>query len=284
MNAEQGFRTDYLGQLLDVYYPRHFFAVFRSHELYSVEPFIGLLRPPVLDLGCGDGSIPKVLFGRPLEYGMDLSEPAVRAAKEKGAHEITLVGEAHAIPLASNHLGGVFSNCTLEHIPDMPALLSEIARVLKTGAFFVSTCLSPFYYTMNPIFRFLDRSSFRWLRSRMIAEENRLHNHVSIYEADEYRQMLEQCGMVLDRHTYYAPRPITEFCSKWDTASKYMIPFPVGLRHSGLLIKYLQLRYTTLSNKAKTVYKWHQAFSTLCYSRAGPGRVGAGQIIVARKI
>ena len=109
-----------------MYFPLHFFAVFRAHELHNVEPFIGLLEPPVLDLGCGDGLISNLLFGRPLEYGIDPSESAVESARRSRAYATTLSGDAHRIPLPDRSLGGIFSNCVLEHVPDLAALYREV--------------------------------------------------------------------------------------------------------------------------------------------------------------
>ena len=276
-------RTDYLEQLLHTYYPLHFFAVFRAHELYNVEPFIELLSPPVLDLGCGDGVISKLLFGHPLDYGIDISGSATKSAKATGAYKVVFSGDAHTMPLDSNSLGGIFSNCVLEHIPEMPSLIAEISRLLKPGAYFVATCLSPYYYTMNPIFRMFDKRLLKGLRRRMISQENKLHNHVSVLGIDEYRTIFAMNEMALEAHRYYATEPVANFCSKWDTTSKYIVPFPVMLTHSGALTKYLLLRYAKLSEKETTIKKWYEDFYALCYDRNDSNEVGVGQIIVAKK-
>ena len=83
-SSHRGARADYLSELLRLYFPLHFFAVFRAHELHNVEPFIGLLEPPVLDLGCGDGLISNLLFGRPLE-SMGSIRPSRQSSPRAGA-------------------------------------------------------------------------------------------------------------------------------------------------------------------------------------------------------
>ena len=276
--------TDYLKQLLDYYYPLHFFALFRSHELYSVEPFIHLLRPPVLDFGCGDGMITSILFGQAVDYGLDISRRATRLAAQKKAYRVTLLAGGPAIPLPSDSLGGVFSNCVLEHVAELQCTIREVARVLRSGAYFVATCLSPYYYTMNPVFNWVDTPLLGWLRRRMIREENKLHNHVSVHGVEEFQQMFHDNGMLLEAHNYYAPARVAELCNKWDTLSKYVVPYPVGLQHKGLLVRYLQLRYARLSSKRETVDKWYQEYRPLCYSRTHSHEIGVGQILVARKL
>ncbi len=277
-------RIDYLETLLSLYYPLHFFALFRAHELYSVEPFIKVLSAPVLDLGCGDGLIANLLFESSLDYGIDRSRSAVQQAKGNGVYKTVFHGNGHTLPFKDSSVGGVFSNCVLEHIPDMPGLIQEIARVLRPGSYFVATCLSPFYYTHNPVFKIFDKPLLRWFRRNMIAQENKLHNHVSVFSIQEYRQMFGYHNMVVEKHKYYATRTVAEICSTWDTASKYVIPLPLGLRHKGLLIRYLQLKYRLFAQKDVMVKKWYNELYEICYNRNDDDQIGVGQILVVRKL
>jgi len=285
MMRSETLRTDYLKLLLDAYFPLHFFALFRAHELYNVEPYIGLLNPPILDLCCGNGLISQMLFGHVLDFGIDRSENVVLAAKKRSTYKTVFHGDVHQIPLDSGSLGGIFSNCALEHIADLPSLVTEISRILKPGAFFIATALSPFYYTLNPVFKLFDRQPLRWLQRKMIAAENELQNHVSIVGVGEYRQLFESNGMSMDLHKYYATESVANFCNKWDTASKYVVPYPVGLRHKGVLVKFLSIRYGhRINSKEETVRRWYKQFYNLCYSRNDLNKVGVGQILVARKL
>ena len=180
-------------------------------------------------------------------------------------------------------MGGVFSNCVLEHIPDLEKLVSELARVLRPGACVVATGLSPFFHTLNPMFRFFDRSGGRWIRRRMMREEDRLHHHVSVHCMEEYRRMFEEKGFVVETLRYYAHPPLARFCLAWTSAVKYVVPYPAWLTHNGLLRRYLVVRYRYLADREKTIARWHERFSPLCYHRNGPGEIGAGLILVARK-
>ena len=285
------FRVDYLKTLLDKYYPLHFFATFRAHELYNVQEYIPLLQQPILDLGCGDGQIAHILFGKRLEYGLDVSEEALEIAKEKKYYKSSFLNDAHQIPLPSSSLGGIFSNCALEHIPRMPELIKELSRTLKPGAYFVATCHSPHYYTLNPYFSFCDKPHLQWVRRWMIKQENKAHHHVSILSTQEYERYFSENQMVLEKVKFYGPLPLAKFVMLWDTASKCSpLGFFTGkVAHNGSLIKYLRWRYGRINrlfniSKAEQIEHWYKKYAALCYSKCGNGEVGTSQILVARKV
>jgi SAM-dependent methyltransferase len=91
------------------------------------------LRPSrTLEVGCGDGALLSELhrrgFGGALA-GVEISEAAVRIARERPELELVELYDGSALPFpdASYELG-VLSH-VLEHVPDPPALLREVARV-----------------------------------------------------------------------------------------------------------------------------------------------------------
>lgn len=281
--ADDSKGTNYLKELLTIYYPMHFFALFRAHELRSVAPYLDLLQDPILDLGCGDGRIAELLFQRELAYGIDVDARAVHRAEQLGEYTQTWCQSAHAIPLDDNTLGGIYSNCVLEHIPDIPGLIHEISRVLKPNSYFVGTAMTPHYYAMNPVFQQLNRSGWQWLRQRMIDTENRVHHHISLYDKDEYAEMFAAAGMVLEQHAYFAPQPVVDFYACWDTLSKYWFPLQPRLNHHGLLMMWLQV-WHRLENKAKRIEKWQAQLDSLYQMPTSADEIGAAQILVARKL
>jgi SAM-dependent methyltransferase len=96
----------------------------------------------VLDLGSG-GGIDVILSARRvgptgLAYGLDMTDEmlalARRNATEAGvANAIFLKGVIEQIPLPADSVDGVISNCVINLSADKPAVLTEIARVLKPG-------------------------------------------------------------------------------------------------------------------------------------------------------
>jgi SAM-dependent methyltransferase len=96
----------------------------------------------VLDLGSG-GGIDVLLSARRVApsgvaYGLDMTEEMLSLARRNAAEARIdnarfLEGEMEAIPLPSEAVDVVISNCVINLSADKPAVLAEIARVLRPG-------------------------------------------------------------------------------------------------------------------------------------------------------
>jgi SAM-dependent methyltransferase len=96
----------------------------------------------VLDLGSG-GGIDVLLSSRRVGpsgtvYGLDMTDEmlalAQRNAREAGASNVHfLKGLIEAIPLPADSVDVVISNCVVNLSTDKPAVLGEVARVLRPG-------------------------------------------------------------------------------------------------------------------------------------------------------
>ncbi len=126
-----------------------------EHWWRSVGPFATLrhLNPPrfrffdrfipswtglrVLDLGCGGGLTAEVLAKRGAAViGVDRSLPSLRIARRHAAGELAIGyagGDAGALALADSSVDVVVCVDVLEHVPSVPRVLAECARVLKPG-------------------------------------------------------------------------------------------------------------------------------------------------------
>lgn len=106
----------------------------RWSKLVAAE-FLGRLdaptRPRWLDLGCGTGALSAAVAGRGTEdvYGVDPSAGFVghAAANVRGRF---IVGDAQRLPFPDGTFGVVVSALVLNFIPDLPAALAEVHRVL----------------------------------------------------------------------------------------------------------------------------------------------------------
>jgi SAM-dependent methyltransferase len=96
----------------------------------------------VLDLGSG-GGIDVILSAKRvgptgIAYGLDMTDEmlalAQQNARDAGAANVHfLKGIIEQIPLPANSVDVVISNCVINLSTDKPAVLTEIARVLKPG-------------------------------------------------------------------------------------------------------------------------------------------------------
>lgn len=103
-----------------------------------------------LEVGCGGGILSESIAGMGfITTGIDPSERSLYCAREHSIMEglsITYVtGRGEELPFQDNSFEAVFCCDVLEHVRDVPKVISEIERVLKKGGIF-------FYDTMNRTF------------------------------------------------------------------------------------------------------------------------------------
>lgn len=102
-------------------------------------------RQRTLDVACGTGYGSEMLraAGAVWVVAVDLSIEAVMYAQARGRAERLhfLAADAVTLPLGAGAVDAVVSFETLEHVPDQPAFLREVARVLRPGGRFL--CSTP---------------------------------------------------------------------------------------------------------------------------------------------
>ena len=97
----------------------------------------------VLDVGCGGGLAAAWLVQRGATVvGMDLSRASLHvASRHTHGHghpeAVFMCGRAEALPCADASFDVVWCTDVLEHLPDLPAAITQIARVLKPGGLFL---------------------------------------------------------------------------------------------------------------------------------------------------
>jgi 2-polyprenyl-6-hydroxyphenyl methylase/3-demethylubiquinone-9 3-methyltransferase len=97
----------------------------------------------VLDLGCGGGLTTACLAQRGAAVvGVDLSRASLHVASchahgHGHAEPIFACGRAESLPFADASFDMVWCTDVLEHLPDLPTAIAQIARVLKPGGLFL---------------------------------------------------------------------------------------------------------------------------------------------------
>jgi 2-polyprenyl-6-hydroxyphenyl methylase/3-demethylubiquinone-9 3-methyltransferase len=86
----------------------------------------------LVDVACGGGLF--VPHARRLGYrhvGVDLNAAGLTVAKQQGGAVVQ--GDATRLPLRSASADVVVAGEVLEHVPDLPAVVAEVCRVLRPG-------------------------------------------------------------------------------------------------------------------------------------------------------
>jgi len=117
---------------LDRFYKRRFSSIINALE--------GFTYTKVLDAGCGDGELGKMLkdFKKVDVYGVDISRKGVEIAKKKGLRG-KVADISKKIPYADNSFDLVFASEAIEHVMNPDVFLKEIRRVVKPGGHILIT-------------------------------------------------------------------------------------------------------------------------------------------------
>ena len=108
-----------------------------SYWLFHRDRFLELLpRPPqrTLDLGCGEGRLPRDLKHRGYDViGVEVSPTLIAAAREADPDGDYRVADAASVPIQDASVDLVTAFMSLHDIDDMEAAVREVARVLVPG-------------------------------------------------------------------------------------------------------------------------------------------------------
>jgi 2-polyprenyl-6-hydroxyphenyl methylase/3-demethylubiquinone-9 3-methyltransferase len=115
-------------------------VVFFKRKLFT-ELNINALGKSALEVGCGGGILTEEIAHMGFDViGIDPSEQSIKTAIEhanaNGFRIRYEIGEGEALPYMDGTFDIIFCCDVLEHVHDVPKVISEIARVLKPGGLF----------------------------------------------------------------------------------------------------------------------------------------------------
>ncbi len=141
--------------------PNFYLSIEKRYDTQDIVDFFGISKrmnagrawykgKRLLEIGCGLGkySIEAAARGAREVCGIDINEEGIRFATAKtqqlGLANVSFQAmSACRLQFEDNAFDGAFSHTVLEHLPDVPAALAEVYRVLKPGAEFIFT-FNPF--------------------------------------------------------------------------------------------------------------------------------------------
>ena len=167
---------------------------------------------PILDIGCGDGHFAQILFGEPLDVGIDPQEREVEKARKTGAYRDLAVCFGDNIDRPDGSFQTVLSNSTLEHIPDVKPVLVEAARLLSAeGRFYITIPTDQLQRASLPS-RFLRMFGLSGAAGRYEVRYNQFWRHYQTHSLDDWEKLFDEAGLdVVDRQTYCGPSLVAWF-------------------------------------------------------------------------
>lgn len=192
---------DLLGQLIEQFWFVPSDALLRAveAEVWSRQSF----THPVLDIGCGDGSVSKFIYSQQgrLEVGIDTDCRAVKQAEISGVYGKAICANATKMPFKNESFKTVVSNSTFEHIRNDVAPIAEVARVLEPGG--------RFFFTV-PSNRFPKMLSQLGLKKEELRRLNKRINHFHYRSPKEWGVILSRFGLRLTHFEYYFPKELVK--------------------------------------------------------------------------
>ncbi|EKQ67283.1 methylase involved in ubiquinone/menaquinone biosynthesis [Leptolyngbyaceae cyanobacterium JSC-12] len=164
----------------------------------------------VVEVGCGPGNLFANLGGNPkLLIGIDVAPGSLEMAQKLGY--VPLLADAHNLPLISGFADIVAVNATLHHCQDMEKVLTECARLVRSGGVLVidhDPQLSAWNYKglglllykmrLGIIYRFLLRDLYVPDEERMKALATEVHHKPGHgVTAALFRETLEPLGFAV---------------------------------------------------------------------------------------
>jgi SAM-dependent methyltransferase len=274
---------DYLTDLLSAYWFAPPVALWRAVELrVAAEEWY---ERPLLDLGCGDGLIGRVLFGTEgcVDVGLDPWMDQLRQAARSGAYRHVDLADGHHLPYPDGAFATVFSNSVLEHIPGVGTVVREVGRVLKPGGRFILTVPSDVFRTLlDGYVRRMEAGDVEGAGAYAATVDARLEHH-HYHTPDEWQRLLAAAGMTLEKARYYIPEQVERL---WDRVNGRYGVYSIGQRRTawGLLVspRLRPLGYQALLRRV-VVRRLSRRWRPYYEMDVPPGERGGGLLIVARK-
>jgi SAM-dependent methyltransferase len=98
---------------------------------------------PLLDVGCGTGSLAAAMAARRPAVGVDVAVPYVAYGRAQAAGPVFVAGEASRLPFADGAFAGAAAQLVLNFVGDPVAAVREMRRIVRRGGV-VAACVWDF--------------------------------------------------------------------------------------------------------------------------------------------
>lgn len=168
---------------------------------------------PTLDLGCGEGKVSSIIFDQIIDIGLDIDANQVKKAKLTKAYQHLVTADGRFLPFTDESLGLVFSNCVIEHIPNLENVLKEVSRVLRRSGYFVFTVPSENFanYLFFPVL--LIKLRLKRIAQYYSIQRNKRLNHFNVFSQEIWKRKLRDLNLEVATMEEYLSKSTIEV---WD--------------------------------------------------------------------
>jgi SAM-dependent methyltransferase len=205
-------------------------------EVYRLDPGLALhrateaaliaqvgLSPPLLEIGCHDGSFGGLLLdaagARGARYGCDLDWRSLPAALPRYA--LVIGADAERLPWREATFGSVLCNSVLAHVVDLPACLAEVRRVLRPGGRLVATVPTPRFHEWLAPCRALRALGLNGRARALAARYDRRWGQRHVLDARAWAGQLAAAGLRVERRIEYLDARGSWAWSAWFTCWRW---------------------------------------------------------------
>jgi 2-polyprenyl-3-methyl-5-hydroxy-6-metoxy-1,4-benzoquinol methylase len=150
----------------------------------------------ILDAGCGEGYLSRVLASRSAKVtGIDVSPRLIQIAREKdpdGAIEYRVGDLSKPLPEYEEHFDAIASRLVLNDVYDYKGFIATLTSVLKPGGRLVVAMNNPYSYVVRKHLSDYFDSGSAYLYRGMAAEGIRVH--LCHRTLEEYLDTFLACG------------------------------------------------------------------------------------------
>ena len=182
-------------------------VLWRAIELKHIEELLNKyeLSSPVLDLGCAEGKIADALFKKKALIGLDYCWELLSQNKKSSIYKALILADGCRMPFKNSSFGSIFSNCVIEHIPDLNALLHEVSRVLGEKEIFLFTVPSHKFAEFLYFTKLFNKLRLQPLARWYGRKRNKQLNHFHCYDHSTWMHLLKEKGFSMLECRYYMP-------------------------------------------------------------------------------
>ncbi|MDF1565388.1 MAG: class I SAM-dependent methyltransferase [Deltaproteobacteria bacterium] len=155
--------------------------------------------PPILDVGCGDGLFARLAFEDAEVWGIDIDGNEARRAQASRSYSQVVLADVTTAHLPKGFFGACVANCSLEHVPDLPAAARNILAALRPGGVFYAFVPDRAWAGQMLSSRLLRGLKLGPLAGILDEAVNTVFKHHHLEDAEGWRAIFEDVGFVVDR-------------------------------------------------------------------------------------